>query len=617
MGPSLRLSLNALGVKQGQRDVSAAFDKIKQDARKMSQDVDTASRKTETAINRVGKAANKTGKAGMIFGQVATQFGDMAVQIGSGQGVMRALGQQMPQVAGAFSMLGGTAAGLAGGLGLVFAVGFPLISMFMNMGDSAEKSDEKLNELADTLQRLNAMQKATARDLDAYLNNTFGENASAVARLINTLKEAEFVAAMKPVKDAMTDVSASVDRIEVALDTVTEFERMIKQGVVLSRSQLAVYDEMKGILADNLSLAADMVINVDNITSALDKIGQSKSRDELISSMAAALEKLQDIGGPAADQAIKGIQDMAEEAGVLNDVLAAAAGYAADVGGIIYNVGPWAQAQMDKYAGRGGGPSSTKPVANFDLPDWMTGRTTRARANPEKTELENWAKGIKPVLTLLQEYEQNMTKLNRAKEIGAITAAEFAAKEQLLTTQFQIATGAVIDYTSTANVFADSLSDSMMSLVDGTMSFKDAMKSMATAVIKDLYRILVVQQMVNAVMGAFGYSMGTGGQYIKTPAVPAVPSGDGGGYTGNGARVGGLDGKGGFLTMLHPQESVIDHTKGQSSGTTVVQNINISAGVAQTVRAEMMNLLPQFKQQAVAGVLDAKRRGGSYGGSFA
>ena len=41
---------------------------------------------------------------------------------------------------------------------------------------------------------------------------------------------------------------------------------------------------------------------------------------------------------------------------------------------------------------------------------------------------------------------------------------------------------------------------------------------------------------------------------------------DGGGYTGNASRSGGLDGKGGFMAMLHPQESIIDHTKGQSTG---------------------------------------------------
>lgn len=62
----------------------------------------------------------------------------------------------------------------------------------------------------------------------------------------------------------------------------------------------------------------------------------------------------------------------------------------------------------------------------------------------------------------------------------------------------------------------------------------------------------------------------------------ASPSFDGGGYTGNGSRSGGLDGKGGFWAMMHPQETVIDHTKsngsmgsGSSSGGNVTVNVSL------------------------------------------
>ena len=39
----------------------------------------------------------------------------------------------------------------------------------------------------------------------------------------------------------------------------------------------------------------------------------------------------------------------------------------------------------------------------------------------------------------------------------------------------------------------------------------------------------------------------------------------GGGYTGDGARSGGVDGMGGFMAVMHPQETVIDHTRGQAA----------------------------------------------------
>lgn len=55
-----------------------------------------------------------------------------------------------------------------------------------------------------------------------------------------------------------------------------------------------------------------------------------------------------------------------------------------------------------------------------------------------------------------------------------------------------------------------------------------------------------------------------------------ISSFDGGGYTGNGSRTGGLDGKGGFMAMMHPRETVIDHTKGQGIGSTNNVNVNVN-----------------------------------------
>lgn len=62
--------------------------------------------------------------------------------------------------------------------------------------------------------------------------------------------------------------------------------------------------------------------------------------------------------------------------------------------------------------------------------------------------------------------------------------------------------------------------------------------------------------------------LGSAGAFGKGFAAKlnAPASFDGGGFTGMGARAGGLDGKGGFLAMLHPRESVLDHTKGQGIG---------------------------------------------------
>lgn len=51
---------------------------------------------------------------------------------------------------------------------------------------------------------------------------------------------------------------------------------------------------------------------------------------------------------------------------------------------------------------------------------------------------------------------------------------------------------------------------------------------------------------------------------------------------------------------------------GQGGGQNVVvhQAINVSTGVTQTVRAELMRAMPMMKEQAVNGVMEANNRGG-------
>ena len=69
------------------------------------------------------------------------------------------------------------------------------------------------------------------------------------------------------------------------------------------------------------------------------------------------------------------------------------------------------------------------------------------------------------------------------------------------------------------------------------------------------------------------------------------------------------------MAMMHPRESVVDHTKGQSSGgVTVIQNNTFGSGVS---RAEVNAMLPKMIEATKAAVVDAKRQGGSYGRAFA
>ena len=82
---------------------------------------------------------------------------------------------------------------------------------------------------------------------------------------------------------------------------------------------------------------------------------------------------------------------------------------------------------------------------------------------------------------------------------------------------------------------------------------------------------------------------------------------EGGGFTGRGARAGGVDGKGGFMAMLHPNESVIDHTKGQANGITVVNNVD-ARGSGADVEQKIQSAMAQTSQQTIMTIQDLMRR---------
>jgi len=82
---------------------------------------------------------------------------------------------------------------------------------------------------------------------------------------------------------------------------------------------------------------------------------------------------------------------------------------------------------------------------------------------------------------------------------------------------------------------------------------------------------------------------------------------DGGGFTGRGSRSGGMDGKGGFPAILHPNETVVDHTKGQSGGITIVNNID-ATGAGADVDMKIRAAVQQSSQQTIMSIQDLIRR---------
>jgi hypothetical protein len=169
---------------------------------------------------------------------------------------------------------------------------------------------------------------------------------------------------------------------------------------------------------------------------------------------------------------------------------------------------------------------------------------------------------------------------NIGKSLTNIQSPMDMFKQQMMDTEKSLDTIAV----NSMKKFEDSI-------VEGLKTGKLAFKDFATYVVEQLVRVAIQQVIIAKLIDPFRsyiddiFNVGdivkgnTGS--VKSPQdmldnlMPKVTM-DGGGYTGMGARAGGIDGKGGFPAILHPNETVVDHTKGQSFGGGATVNFNIS-----------------------------------------
>jgi exonuclease VII small subunit len=144
-------------------------------------------------------------------------------------------------------------------------------------------------------------------------------------------------------------------------------------------------------------------------------------------------------------------------------------------------------------------------------------------------------------------------------------------------------------------------------------SVEDNVKAMASSVIKELYRVLVVQRLVSGITGALGLSAPT------TSLRPVMrPMASGGAVTAGQQYMTGEHGRELFVPKVNGRVLSAAQTNNATSGprgegVTVIQNNTFGSGVT---RAEVSSLLPRMVEATKQAVLDEKLRGGSYGRGF-
>jgi hypothetical protein len=174
------------------------------------------------------------------------------------------------------------------------------------------------------------------------------------------------------------------------------------------------------------------------------------------------------------------------------------------------------------------------------------------------------------------------------------------------------------EFEAISNTIQSSMEDAFMGIVDGTHDSPGRRSSLwHRAVIKELFRVLVVQRLVGSfatgtiagsgILGAIGGAAGVGaasGRSVQAGQPITV---------GEHGREPFVPSQNGRILSVGQAKSAI---AGGGEGVTVYQTINVSTGVAQTVRSEIKAMMPQIADNTKAAVLDAKRRGGAYGRAF-
>lgn len=129
-------------------------------------------------------------------------------------------------------------------------------------------------------------------------------------------------------------------------------------------------------------------------------------------------------------------------------------------------------------------------------------------------------------------------------------------------------------YKQTARSISDAFKSAFKGLIDGSKSATDVVREMLGSILDRIYDIMMTPVFDNIAR------MVTGGIFrlTGTPMPTTIPSFAGGGQTRAGVRAGGVDGKGGTLAIMHPNETIVDETvraggRGGIGATTSVQNI--------------------------------------------
>jgi len=199
--------------------------------------------------------------------------------------------------------------------------------------------------------------------------------------------------------------------------------------------------------------------------------------------------------------------------------------------------------------------------------------------------------------TPLERLNTEMARLDELLQAGAIDWDTYGRAIFAAADAFGEASQEIKETDKLAQELGMTFTSAFEDAVVAGKSLSEVLKGLAQDILRIATRKLVTEPLgqvfTNAIGSFFGGGKATGGDVI-----------------GGRSYLVGENGP----EMFTPRTtgSITPSSGGGAGGATIVQNINVSTGVQQTVRAEIISLMPQIAGAAKSAVADARLRGGSY-----
>jgi hypothetical protein len=181
----------------------------------------------------------------------------------------------------------------------------------------------------------------------------------------------------------------------------------------------------------------------------------------------------------------------------------------------------------------------------------------------------------------------------------------------------------------TVNEAGESISDAFgKAIVSGEKlgdSLKNIFKSAVAEIISLIFHLTIMKPLLDEINEKLDNTnakqKNVREDAITNAFIGAFTGGSGGGFMAEGGQVMPntpyvVGEKGAEMFVPHSAGTIVPNKDMQGSGVNITQNISFSTGIVPTVRAEVLNLLPQIKNETVQAVAESRSRGGSFARTF-